>query len=236
MPTSIRPSATNASLDDAAGTSLSLDGSAAPTATSASKRARPWLKASVALLFAWPLLASAHTGSGVSHDHGVAAGFTHPFTGLDHLAAMLAVGLWSALTHTGRRAVVAPMAFAAVLLIGALLGAQLPPSTLAMMGVEPMVAASVLALGLIAAARWRLGVAPSAALVGSFALFHGLAHGGELQGGAALAGMVAATALLHAIGLMMGWQLRTLAPMVSRIAGGLIALLGLGLLTRLVIA
>ncbi|OWQ87578.1 urease accessory protein UreJ [Roseateles aquatilis] len=186
--------------------------------------------AALALLL--PALALAHAGDGGVHEHGLAAGFTHPFTGLDHLAAMLAVGLWSALTQTGRRMLAAPFAFAGLLLIGALLGA----AGLSLPGVEPMVAASVLVLGLVAAARWHLGAAASALLVGAFAVFHGLAHGSELQGVPALLGMVVATALLHALGLGVGLRLRALAPAWSRAAGGAIALLGLGLLGRMVIA
>lgn len=186
---------------------------------------------------ALPALAFAHAGD-APHDHGASLGFTagflHPFTGLDHLAAMLAVGLWSALTQTGRRMLAAPFAFAGLLLAGALIGAAGLASVLP--GVEPMVAASVLALGLIAATRWKLSAAASSALVGAFAVFHGLAHGAELGGGTALIGMVAATALLHAGGLALGLKLRALAPLWSRAAGGAIALLGLGLLTRLVIA
>lgn len=190
-----------------------------------------------------PVFVFAHTGDGLLHEHGAptagaafAAGFTHPFTGLDHLAAMVAVGLWSALTQTGRRMLAAPFAFAGLLLIGAMAGLWLGAEGLVVPGVEPTVAVSVLALGLVAASRWRLGAAASAALVGVFAVFHGLAHGAELEGGAALAGMVVATALLHAAGLALGLRLRALAPVWSRAAGGAIALLGLGLLTRMVIA
>ncbi|PIM53461.1 urease accessory protein UreJ [Roseateles chitinivorans] len=190
-----------------------------------------------------PVFVFAHTGDGLLHEHGAptagaafAAGFTHPFTGLDHLAAMLAVGLWSALTQTGRRMLAAPFAFAGLLLIGAMAGLWLGTEGLVVPGVEPTVAASVLTLGLVAASRWRLGATASAALVGVFAVFHGLAHGAELEGGAALAGMVVATALLHAAGLALGLRLRALAPVWSRTAGGAIALLGLGLLTRMVIA
>lgn len=190
-----------------------------------------------------PVFVFAHTGDGSLHDHGTQSagaafgdGFTHPFTGLDHLAAMLAVGLWSALTQTGRRMLAAPFAFAGLLLAGALVGLAVADEGLRVPGVEPMVAASVLVLGLVAAARWRLGATMSAALVGAFAVFHGLAHGAELQGGAALAGMVLATALLHAGGLALGLKLRSLAPVWSRAAGGAIALLGLGLVARMVVA
>ncbi|SEK40956.1 urease accessory protein [Roseateles sp. YR242] len=181
-----------------------------------------------------PALVLAHAGEGLPHDHGLSAGFVHPFTGLDHLAAMLAVGLWSALTHQGRRMVAAPLAFAGWLLMGALLGAWMSAAGGSLPGVEPMVAASVLVLGLVAAARWKLGASASAALVSAFAVFHGLAHGSELQGASALAGMVAATVVLHALGLSAGLWLRTLAPLWSRMAGASLALVGLGLLTRMV--
>jgi len=188
----------------------------------------------VVLAAMMPTWALAHAGEGLAHEHGWAAGALHPFTGIDHLAAMLVVGLWSALTQQGRRMLVAPLAFAGWLLAGALVGAALARAGMAAPGVEPMVAASVLALGLVAAARWSPGTALSAAVVGGFAVFHGLAHGSELQGGQALAGMVLATAALHAMGLGVGLRLRTLAPLWSRAAGAAVALLGLGLLSRMV--
>jgi len=170
-----------------------------------------------------PALALAHTGDGSLHEHGFVAGLVHPFTGLDHLGAMLAVGLWSAASQQGRKVLVAPLSFAGLLLVGALLamsGFTLP-------AVEPMVAASVFVIGLLAAWRLHLNAAASGALVGAFALFHGLAHGAELQGAPALAGMVAATALLHAGGIALGLAL---SPRVARAAGGGIALLGIGLM------
>ncbi|XHS76906.1 HupE/UreJ family protein [Burkholderiaceae bacterium UC74_6] len=177
---------------------------------------------SSALLLLVPALALAHTGDGSLHDHGFVAGLAHPFTGLDHLGAMLAVGLWSALSQRGRSVLVAPLSFAALLLVGALLGM----AGFTLPAVEPMVAASVLVLGLLAAARLHLNAVASGALVGAFALFHGLAHGAELQGYAALAGMVTATAALHAIGIALGL---TLSPRLARVAGGGIVVLGLAL-------
>ena len=184
----------------------------------------------LALLMIVPTLALAHGGvdAGAHHGNGFAAGFLHPFTGLDHLAAMLAVGLWSALSarRIDARMAVAPMSFTLLLLAGALLGAAgfTPPL------VEPMVAASLLVLGLLVATRTRLPLAAGAALVGGFALFHGLAHGLELGGGAALAGMVLATALLHATGLAIGVLLRARARWWPRIAGALVGGFGLALL------
>lgn len=182
---------------------------------------------------ALPLAASAHMGGDAGAHHGIAAGFLHPFTGFDHLAAMLAVGVWSALAAPragGAAYLRAPLAFAALLLAGALLGGtglQLP-------AVEPMIAASLLVLGLMVALRPALPAAAGVALVGGFALFHGAAHGTELAGAGALAGMVAATALLHAAGLAVGHAVRAHAAQrglwLTRLAGGATTLFGLGLL------
>src|ERR1700712_4493274 len=101
----------------------------------------------IAALALLPLAASAHTGVDGALHHGLVSGFMHPLTGADHLAAMVAVGLWGGLA--GRRAwpdlLWAPLGFAAMLLVGALIGLagiQLP-------AVEPMIAASLLVLGLL---------------------------------------------------------------------------------------
>ena len=144
---------------------------------------------------------------------------------------MLAVGLWSALT--ARRAwpdlLWAPLGFAALLLAGAvagLAGVQLPL-------VEPMIAASLLVLGLLVLTQWRLPGLAGAALVGVFALFHGTAHGHELAGesGAALtlAGMLGATVLLHCAGIALGWALRHANRWLPRLAGAAVAGLGIAL-------
>ncbi|RZM00834.1 MAG: HupE/UreJ family protein [Variovorax sp.] len=189
----------------------------------------------VAALGALPLLASAHVGvdGAAHHDAGFAQGFLHPFTGLDHLAAMVAVGLWSALVARGGHDVLwAPAGFAAMLLAGALAGvagAQVP-------GVEPTIAASLLAIGLLVATRLRLPGPVAAAVVGAFAVFHGVAHGRELAGdhgaGAAVAGMVVATALLHGAGIAVGWTLRRRGAWLPRLAGAGVALFGVALLAQ----
>jgi len=180
-----------------------------------------------------PLVAAAHVG-GHAHDHGAAsafaAGFTHPFTGLDHLAAMVAVGTWSALTT--RRIWLAPVAFALALLAGAGLGL----AGVALPGIEPMIAASLLALGLLVATGLRLPMAASVTLVAGFAQFHGAAHGQELAGpgaAAALAGMVLATAVLHGAGIGLGVWLRDGHRWLPRIAGAAVAAFGLVLLAPL---
>jgi len=176
--------------------------------------------------------ANAHIGtdSGTHLDRGLLDGLLHPFTGLDHLAAMLAVGFWSALS--ARRLWIAPLAFANMLLAGALLGL----SGIELPAVEPMIAASLLVLGLLVALRTRLPAVLAAALVGVFAVFHGAAHGIELAGRASfmapLLGMLLATLALHATGLGLGRTLRN-TSWVTRLAGAGVATLGMTLLAQL---
>ena len=177
-----------------------------------------------------PSLALAHTGA-APHVHNaaeaLAAGLTHPFTGLDHMAAMVALGIWSALAT--KRIWVAPLAFASALLIGAMLGL----AGFALPAIEPMIAASVLVLGLLVATNARLPLAAGALLAAGFALFHGVAHGAELAGPQAawsLIGMVSATALLHVAGLAAGKLLQQRGMWAPRVAGAAVALFGASLL------
>ena len=183
------------------------------------------------LLAAGSTLALAHTGNDgdVHHSIGEAleAGFTHPLTGLDHLAAMVAVGVWSALT--ARRVWLAPLAFASTVLIGALLGF----AGLRLPAVEPMIAASLLVLGLLVFSRAQLPAVVGVGLAAAFALFHGVAHGQELGGPFgewALAGMVAATVLLHCAGIALGLAMQRGHRWIPRVAGAGVALFGLSLL------
>ena len=177
------------------------------------------------------------TQTGSTAFSSFAAGFAHPFSGLDHLAAMLAVGLWSALTarRAGSDLLWAPAGFMLLLLVGATFG--MTGRQIAMNAVEPMIAASLLVTGLLVLTRWRLPGLMAAALVGIFAVFHGLAHGQELAGQSAawatLAGMMLATAVLHSAGIGLGWALRQTNRWPSRAAGASVAVLGLTLLTRL---
>ncbi|MCK3776575.1 HupE/UreJ family protein [Ensifer sesbaniae] len=164
-------------------------------------------------------------------EHGsLAAGFSHPLLGVDHILVMVAVGLWAA--QIGGRALwVVPTAFVAMMTAGfvlAVAGVTLP-------FVEPAILASVVALGLLVAMAVRLDTAASAAIVGVFALFHGHAHGGELGSAGALAfsaGFIAATAALHAAGIGLGVALRHLSGngLLARILGGLTALAGAALI------
>lgn len=197
------------------------------------RRTRRWARLALLCTASVPMIAAAHAG-GSLHDHDAlsafAAGLAHPFNGLDHLVAMVAVGLWSALA--ARRAWLAPVAFAAALLVGALMGR----SGIAVPAVEPMIAASLLAFGLLLATRLRVAAGAAVTVVTSFAFFHGAAHGTELVGGfagAALSGMVVATLVLHGTGLLGGALLRDRGRWLARAAGLGVACFGLVLLARL---
>ena len=176
--------------------------------------------------------ALAHTGVDANHPMDFMAGFLHPFTGLDHMAVMLAIGLWSALIakRFGREMLWGPLGFANVLLAGAILGLQ----GVQIPAVEPMIAASLVGAGLLVLSKLPLRGVAAALLAGMFALFHGLAHGYELANNVhafqALAGMVCATVLLHGMGLALGWSLRGANVWVPRLLGGAVAALGSALL------
>ena len=169
-------------------------------------------------------VAQAHTFG--SQGAGLMAGLTHPFVGLDHLLAMIAVGIWAG--QLGGRAVwLIPLTFVSVMAAAASLasfGLLLPL-------MEPAIACSVLVLGLLIAGSVRLQTSLGALLVGLFAVFHGYAHGLELPQAASPilygAGFVLATALLHGLGI--GFARKSLQhKMLQRIAGySLIAASGL---------
>jgi urease accessory protein len=156
------------------------------------------------------------------------AGVTHPLFGLDHVLAMIAVGLWAA--QIGGRALwTVPSAFVLAMILGflaALTGLPLP-------FVEPMILASIMALGLVVALALRPAPGLAMTLVALFALFHGHAHGGELGQAQALqfgAGFAIATALLHAAGLLIAFtaarETRNASALPLRLMGGATALAG----------
>ena len=153
---------------------------------------------------------------------GLGAGFAHPLGGLDHLLAMLAVGLWAA--QAGGRALWAlPAAFLVVMAAAAAVGAD---GLLGTVPWETGIAASVLVLGALAALRVSLPTVVSVLIVGPLAALHGHAHGLELAAGSALtfgAGFLAATALLHGLGILLG---RLPAAGAARAGGGAIAVVG----------
>lgn len=164
---------------------------------------------------------------------GWAQGFLHPFSGLDHVLAMVAVGIWAA--QTGRPALWAlPVMFPLAMAAGGLLAVAGVPVP----GIEAGIAASVLVFGLLIACKATPPLAPAVALVALFAMFHGHAHGSELPAAAAPIvyglGFVAATAVLHLIGLAIGQVMRLPAPAFGlRLGGGAIAAAGLALIIGL---
>ncbi len=177
-------------------------------------------------------VAFAHTTAGTAV--GLVSGLRHPISGLDHVLAMVAVGIWGA--QLGRTAIwVLPVAFPLVMSIGGVLGVRGVP----LPGVEFGIAASALALGVMIALAARPPLWLAAALVGAFAIFHGYAHGAELPHAAQpLAygiGFVLATGMLHATGIAIGvlqrWREGSRA---LRFAGAGIAIAGVYLLSGLV--
>jgi urease accessory protein len=183
----------------------------------------------IALLFiSTPALA--HTGS-VSG--GFAGGLAHPLFGSDHVAAMVAVGLWGAFLGMPAM-VVLPVVFPLVMAGGGVLGILGVP----LPGVEAGIAVSAALLGIMVALAAKPPLWIAAVLVGAFAVFHGHAHGAELPPGAdALAysaGFVIATGALHLTGIGFGLLARWPAGRIAvRAIGGLIALAGLIFLGRL---
>jgi urease accessory protein len=156
----------------------------------------------LAALAAGAAPALAHTG--VGHTHGFFAGLGHPVGGLDHLLAMLSVGIWSALASGDKkwRIWVAPAAFVAAMLAGATAGYLALPLPM----VETGIALSVLLLGLMIVARIELPLAVGVLVVALFAIYHGHAHGAEATGDilAYMAGFAIATATLHVAGIGLG--------------------------------
>ncbi|MBZ9774041.1 HupE/UreJ family protein [Mesorhizobium sp. CO1-1-8] len=171
--------------------------------------------------------AFAHLNPG---EHGsFLAGLSHPFFGLDHILAMVAVGLWAALLGGSAKWLV-PSAFVATMIVGfvvSLLGVGLPFE-------EAVVTVSVVILGLLGFVALQAPTSVGMLLVSFFAFFHGYAHGGELGEAGVfpfLIGFVIATALLHAVGLRIGVGLSRPAidgtqRRIAQMAGGLTALAG----------
>jgi urease accessory protein len=182
-----------------------------------------------------PAVAFAHPGLGNHVDF--AGGFAHPLSGLDHILAMVAVGMFAA--HLGGRALVlVPATFVLVMAAAGVLGM----SGVGVPFVEFGVALSVIVLGAAIAFRLKAPVAIAMAVVGFFAIFHGHAHGTEMAGlGAGAlygAGFVLATALLHALGVGIGLVIGGLGPAQSKrlyqLSGSAMALGGVAILAGVV--
>ena len=182
-----------------------------------------------------PAVAWAHTGVGGTT--GFSHGFLHPITGLDHVLAMVMVGVLA--WQLGSRALwLVPMTFVLVMAIGGALGV----AGIGMPFVEAGIALSVIVLGLAVAIGLDATIAIAAAVVGLFAIFHGHAHGSEMPetaGGMAYGlGFMLSTALLHAAGIGSGFVIARMSkgkgPVVVRATGAVAALAGIVILGGLV--
>jgi urease accessory protein len=186
------------------------------------------IAAAIALV---PTAALAHSGTG--HVHGFVAGFAHPLGGIDHVLAMVTVGVF-AWQLGGRARWIVPATFLLVMAAGGALGiagVELP-------SVEFGIAASVIVLGAIVALKLKAPLAVAIGVVGAFAVFHGHAHGTEMPpdalGAAYAAGFLLATALLHAGGIALGFGICRIGESFDRFAfrlgGALVALAGVAIL------
>lgn len=177
------------------------------------------------LLTVLPGVAFGHEG----HDHGTGGfttGIAHPLTGLDHLIAMIAIGLWAAQIG-GRAVVVLPAVFVSMMFVGgalALNGVQVPV-------IEPGIVASVLVLGLLIAAAAKLPLMAGIIITALFAVVHGAAHGQELGESSPLVfalGAMLASTMLHIAGALLGTGIKAkLGALPVCVAGGVIAAVGL---------
>lgn len=175
--------------------------------------------------------ALAHTQGTASDDLGLMHGLTHPMLGLDHLLAMLAVGILAARCVKRSQILIAPASFVALMAAGAGI-ALLGVTSSALVGAEWMITTSLLAFGLLIAVMPRINAYAAAIIVGLFATAHGYAHISELHGSVIgyTTGMLVGTALLHVAGIAMGlglMKLPTAAPL--RLSGAAIAAVGLAL-------
>lgn len=179
----------------------------------------------LSLLLLLPNAVMAHTGA--IETTGLLQGLSHPIGGLDHLLAMLAVGLWA--SQIGGRALWAiPSSFVIVMMIGGMIslsGLQIP-------FVETGILLSILVLGTLIAGAFKFPVIFSAITVAMFALFHGHAHGSEMPAMSTaisyIIGFSLATIMLHALGLALGVLLQKAnLKKIDRFAGAAIVLSGL---------
>lgn len=192
--------------------------------------ARRILTVLVLLTLGTPSIVLAHTGAGAGG--GFVAGFFHPFSGADHILAMLAVGMWGA--QLGNPALwVLPVAFPLMMTVGGVLGISGVP----LPGLEVGIALSVIVLGTAIAFSWRPHLYVAMGIVAFFAIFHGYAHGAELPGQAGAieysAGFVLATGLLHLTGIGIGFmhELRG-GKIVLRVIGAAVGVAGVVLLAQ----
>jgi urease accessory protein len=178
-----------------------------------------------------PTAALAHTG--VGDKSGFMHGFMHPLGGLDHQLAMILVGIF-AYQLDGRALWLVPLTFVGIMAVGGFLGIAGIPVPF----IEIGIALSVIVLGAIVAFGVKVPVAVAMGIVGLFAIFHGHAHGSEMPMDASGVeyglGFMLATALLHAVGIgigfLIGMTTKWLGNNVYRVAGGLVSVAGVGIL------
>lgn len=188
---------------------------------------RPRFARLSALFAVLPAIASAHPGHDGGHDltWDFGGGFGHPIGGLDHVVAMVAVGLWAAQLG-GRARWLVPTTFVGMLTLGAACGHQ----GLAPAGVEQMIAASLLVLGLMVVMARRLPLAAGLGLTALFGAFHGFAHGAGIPSSSSGLsyglGFIAATVLLHGAGLALGKVSARQTAWFNKIAGVGVAAVG----------
>jgi len=172
----------------------------------------------------WAQMAWAHVEGGQAA--GFVTGLQHPWSGLDHILAMIAVGLWGA--QLGSPALwLLPIAFPMMMAVGAMMGLVGIPVP----GVEIGIALSAIVLGAMILAEVHPKLAVAIAIVGIFAIFHGHAHGTELPDGQSgllySMGFVIATGCLHGVGVALGLVHRLPAGKLAlRLAGSFIAFMG----------
>ena len=184
---------------------------------------------------ALPAAASAHPAIGEAA--GFSHGFAHPLSGLDHILAMVMVGVF-AFQLGGRATWLVPATFVLVMALGGALGV----AGINVPFVEIGIALSVVVLGAVVAFNVKAPLAAALGVVGLFAIFHGHAHGAEMPenatGAAYAAGFMIATALLHVAGLALGYVVgragERQGAFVTRAAGGIAALSGIVILAGLI--
>jgi urease accessory protein len=187
---------------------------------------------SLVLLGLGSSMAHAHTGAGATM--GFTHGFGHPFSGLDHILAMVSVGLFAARLG-GKARWLVPSAFVAMMTFGGMLGM----ASVHVPFVELGIAASVVVLGAAVALELNVPTMAAMALVGFFAVFHGHAHGAEMPSAASgltyALGFMAATSILHGIGIGIGMAIgrsnTSASSAFARLAGGAMAVAGVGIIT-----
>lgn len=160
--------------------------------------------------------AAAHPQAGGAHVHGFLDGFAHPFTGLDHMLAMVAVGIWSVRQPNAQWL---PATFIGMVLVGVLTGV----AGLTIPGLETGIALTVATMGVLIAVAARLPAAVGVSMVGVFAVLHGNAHGHELPAASSAFGLLLASAVLVHGGRVLG---RVSPALALKVSGAAIAATG----------